>query len=173
MLGVKLNGLQWSWMIFNCGAWGFATVTFHSYIQTFYNDQHHGSREGIIYWGYAIALAAAMSVIICSVCGMGRRLLKVALVISLGGMFGFCFVVKGQSNVAYGCVVMSLTGYLMSVSIIERLLLRVAERSHLQYFCCVSEMINNAGAAVLLSVIYVIEMRLEQVLGICDLKISP
>ena len=44
-----------------------------------------------------------------------------------------------------------------------RLLLRVAERSHLQHFCCVAEMINNAGAAVLLSVTYMIELRMENI----------
>ena len=32
-IGVEMNLLQWSWMMFNCGAWGYATVTFHSYIQ--------------------------------------------------------------------------------------------------------------------------------------------
>jgi hypothetical protein len=44
-----------------------------------------------------------------------------------------------------------------------RLLLRVAERSHLQHFCCVAEMINNAGAAVLLSVTYMIELRMDEI----------
>jgi hypothetical protein len=117
-IGVEMNALQWSWMVFNCGAWGYATVTFHSYIQvlqifalfttkcvnsadryhcrqTFYNDAHHGASVGIVYWCYTIALSMFISLIISYVCGMGRFVLGAAVALSLTGMTAFCFVSAG------------------------------------------------------------------------------